>query len=366
MQQTRLGVGLSLLLIAATLGMAEVTARVEDRLRLGVPVFSTPDRERDLVYHDAIAIRGKPNGRYKQWRLNQFGFRNGEMTVAPREGCTRIMALGASETFGLNESPGMEYPAQLAKVLGRDDECYEVINAAIAGLTLRGIIPLWNGWGARFRPDVVMVYPTPAFYLGERSPKSPGPPPATPRAAPPWWSSRMLDRARDRIEYPDIIQHYRVRRGLAAATAAQPPAWFFQNVPADRLAQFRNDLQELVGEIIARGAYPLLLTHATAFHNPPRPDETAALDAWRALGPKPTAQVLLDFEDASRRTALLVSEQMGVAVVDVAGHMNGRREWFADDYLHFNERGAGVVAELIAERISASDIPQVRERHAVQ
>ena len=216
-QRLRIG-GTGLVLATIVLGVGEITARIEDRLRQDVPLLTTPDRERDLVRHDAIAIRGKPDGRYKQWRLNAYGFRNAAITQQPREGCLRIMALGASETFGLYESPGMEYPAQLASMLRNEGDCHEVVNAAIAGLTLRGIIRLWTGWGSRFGAQVVLVYPTPAFYLGHRAPQFPGPPPTTSRPSSPWWTPRLLGRAEDRIEYPDLVQRYRVRRALDAST----------------------------------------------------------------------------------------------------------------------------------------------------
>src|SRR5882672_8433158 len=122
-------------LVVTLLMSVEVSARVEDRFRTGVPLFSTPDKVADLVVQDALGVRGKPYGHYKVWKLNAFGFRGPEIAQSPRPGCIRVMTLGASETFGLYESPGHEYPAQLSNVL-REPGCYEVVNAAIFGLTV--------------------------------------------------------------------------------------------------------------------------------------------------------------------------------------------------------------------------------------
>ncbi len=364
MKGARFGLGALLLAIIAVFA-AEVAARIEDRLRDQVPVLAAPDRERDLVEHDAIAIRGKPDGRYKQWHLNQFGFRNGRMTESPLPGCVRVMALGASETFGMYEAAGMEYPAQLEYILDSTGNCHEVVNAAIVGLTLRGVIRLWTNWASRFGAHIVVVYPTPAFYLGDGPPQYPGPP-NTRRSAAPAWTSRLLDRARDRIDYPDLILRYRVRRTLDAASADRQPDWFFRTTPQGRVAQFKEDLERLVLEIRSRGAYPLILTHATAFHNPPRPEEISTLDAWRALQPKPTTQVLLDFEDAARRETLSVARSHNVTFIDLAGLINGRADYFAEDYIHFSERGAKLVAELIAAHVASMRIPQMQAVHAVQ
>ena len=53
----------------------------------------------------------------------------------PRPGEIRVLILGSSESFGLYESPGLEFPAQLASRL-RDRGDFEVVNAAVAGMTL--------------------------------------------------------------------------------------------------------------------------------------------------------------------------------------------------------------------------------------
>ena len=99
------------LAIAVTcVGSAELTARLEDRLRLGIDWFAVPDHDRDLVLHDELGIRGRPNGRFKKWSLNSFGFRHQEMSLEPRPDCVRIIVLGASETFGLYESSGHGVP----------------------------------------------------------------------------------------------------------------------------------------------------------------------------------------------------------------------------------------------------------------
>jgi len=330
------------------LGAAELTARIEDRLRQGVPLMAVPDHDRDLVIQDMHGIRGKPNGRYKRWQLNRFGFRNGDMSERPEPGTRRVMALGASETFGLFESDGKEYPAQLESLLNAGGARHEVINAAVPGLTLRGIITLWNGWAANFQPRDVLVYPTPAFYLGEYAPRYPvlGPP-IEPEPLPST-TPRLLDRARDRFDFPVFVQRWRIRRMVQAEDARHDPGWFFRTVPADRLVQFQSDLTELVRVIRVKGGNPILLTHATAFSEPLDDGERDALEGLRVIRPRSTEAVLLAFEEAARQATLAVAADTGAGVVDVGARMNGRREWFAPDYVHFDDEGAGEVARLLA------------------
>ena len=137
----------------------------------------------------------------------------------------------------------MEYPAQLEAELRRSG-CYEVINAAVPGLTVRGLIQLWKGWVSRFRPDIVVVYPTPGFYLANTAPEFPRPPSGNPPAPPPWWTPRLVERAQDVFEFPEFIQRRRVAQRLAEATRTEP-GWAFSSLPPDRLAQFEADVDAL-------------------------------------------------------------------------------------------------------------------------
>src|SRR5262245_16320664 len=92
---------------------AEAASRLDDWLAYGTPVLANPDRGMDLTVQDEHGLHGRPLGRFKKWALNEAGFRGPEITETPAPGVTRIALLGASETFGLYESPGKEYPSQL-------------------------------------------------------------------------------------------------------------------------------------------------------------------------------------------------------------------------------------------------------------
>jgi len=340
---------------AVCLGAAEITSRIDDRVRYGVGFLDAPDHDRALTIHDDLGVRGRPNGQFKTWKLNGFGFRSPSMSLAPPAGCQRVMVLGASETFGLYETPGEEYPAQLGTLL-RERGCYEVVNAAVTGLPIRGILPLWRNWCVRFSPVFVVIYPTPAFYLANRPPAFPGPPPNAARAAP-WWTPRLLDRAKDVFEFPAFIQRRRISQAIDSARQGQPPDWRFTDVPPDRLEQFSADLDQLVTDILESGAKPVLLTHATGFQNPPITGDSDNLNAWLQRAPRASPAIMLEFErqaaDATRRLAL----ERGAILVDAAQAMDAKRALFASDSLHFNDTGAGVIARLIADRITSAREP---------
>src|SRR2546423_85230 len=113
---------------AVVLAAGETMARLDDAIRSGTPLLASPSYT-DLTIQDSLGTRGRPFARYEKWRLNGAGFRNQEVALAPTPNCARVAVMGASETFGYAESPGKEYPAQLADSLNRSG-CYEVLNTA--------------------------------------------------------------------------------------------------------------------------------------------------------------------------------------------------------------------------------------------
>lgn len=332
----------------------EVATRVDDRVRHGVPALVAPDRDADLVLQDERGILGRPNGRYKQWKLNRFGFRGEDMSREPAPGCIRVMTLGASETFGLYERAGHEYPAQLAERLHASG-CFEVVNAAIYGMKLPDIRKRWNSWDRTFRPAVVTIYPTPSFYLAQNPPEA-APGRTTPFPRPDWWQPRSLDRAKDAIEYPEFIQRRRTARNVAAIDASHPPDWFFRTVPVERVDRFARDLDDLVADIQREGAVVLVATHATGFSARPTPEEQTALQGWRVILGRPTTDTLLAFERATQAATAQVAAKRSAILVDLAKDFNGKHELFASDLLHFSEAGSSVVATRFSDAIRSEAV----------
>jgi hypothetical protein len=351
-----------LVVIAVTVVTAELMARVDDLVRSGIPLLASPEHN-DLLLHDSLGLRGRPFAHFQKWKLNSAGFRGPEIARAPNPGCVRVVVMGASETFGYYESEGKEFPAQLADSLRRNG-CYEVINAAVAGMSVPAQIRLWDNWVSRFNPGIVVLYMPTAFYLSDDPPDFAPPTKGGPSTVSTRFRPRLLDRLRDRIEYPAFIQRRRVAKSIERSVAGKPDTWFFRDVPADRLALFRHHMDSLVSTIRARGALPVLATHAMRFGDPPSREDEDLLRSWRKFTPRATEGALLAFERAAASTTRDLARERGIPLVDVAGPMTGRTEWFAD-FTHFDDNGAGVIAGAIAkvvERVRV--VPTVPESPA--
>ena len=66
----------------------ELTARVEDLIRYGMPLASPYGSEVDLVTHDSLGAHGRPGAQYLKWSLNSLGTRGPEVTPLPGPGCS--------------------------------------------------------------------------------------------------------------------------------------------------------------------------------------------------------------------------------------------------------------------------------------
>lgn len=335
---------------------AEIVARIDDLLERQIPLLANPTYESELRVRQDGILQGRPHGHYKKWKLNAWGFRSPEIAFQKRPGCGRVLVLGASDMFGLYESPGKDFSAVLlAQLTSRG--CYEVINAAMAGLGLGSARVYWDKKLAAFRPDFVLIYPSPMMNINDAAPVAPpsGSPVRAPsvkhkaeEAAPP--QSRLLDRLREFLHTPAVIDDWRIRRALAEQLRAHPADWV-QNVPPPAgLASYTAQLEALVGQIEASGAQVILMTIAGRI----TPDTLAEHphDAlWmQAAIPNVSPVAQLAFIALANERIRTVAKTGNLPLVDLDKLLSGCLECFVDPG-HFTDRGAGLAANAAAMAI---------------
>jgi hypothetical protein len=151
---------LSILIFFITM---EICARVDDKIKYNAPFMGQYDSSRLRAY-DADGIRyNVPNSRYEKWIINELGFRGPVFPLKKPANVKRIVCLGASETFGLYETPGNEWPESLRKILDVDHR-FQVINASVVGLTLGGYKKYIDKHILRISPDILVLYINPFDY----------------------------------------------------------------------------------------------------------------------------------------------------------------------------------------------------------
>lgn len=339
----------------------ELTARLEDLIRYGMPLTSRYGSEEDLVAHDSLGVHGRPGAQYLKWSLNALGTRGPEVTPRPAPGVLRVVATGASETFGQSEGPGREYPRQLEDTLRADErggalapfDSVEVLNAAFFGMSLPTATQDVRLRVAGFGPDVVVLYPTSVQYLHDALPKA-EPPVRGPAAAPGLSAAlkpRTLSRLREQLKrlapkaWREWLWQEQVRRQLAG----RGPDWRYTSVPVDRLAAYESDLRAFVGAVRSIGAEPVLATHANLFVGGTVSD-SSLLNAWQRFYPRPEGQVILAFDSAGAEVTKRVASDSGVALADVRAALMGCHSCFSD-YAHFTDEGAARVARSVASAV---------------
>jgi lysophospholipase L1-like esterase len=344
-KERRLGTALAALALGLAAG--ELIARLDDRLFTDVPVLASPDREADLMLRGPSGIRGKPHGVYRKWKLNNFGFLGPDMLEAPAG--HRVMVLGASETFGLYESRGHDYPSLLRQELNRDGKGHiEIVNAAIAGMALPTMTQFWDAWASRFDPTIVVIYPSPQFYLDIEPPaarlKS-----FVPEAIPePGVQSRLAERIKDSVKVWPVLREIRARFIVSGALKGKDDAYIFTaSPPKARLEAFAQDLERLCDAIANRGAVPVLVTHAFKTPSPPAVRDLPELRYYRIFFPRATPESMPAFDAAAQTATIELARRRGWHVIDAASSLNGRRALFADP-VHFNDAGSLQMASILA------------------
>jgi hypothetical protein len=352
-----------LAIVAVFLASAEVSVRLDDAITWGAPVLS-PYTNGRILLQDSLGFRGRPNYRYQKWRMNNAGFRGPDIAATPAPGVMRVAMLGASETFGLYETEGAEYPARMQVLLdslvpGR----FEVINCALFGMSIPAMVGYYNRAVLPARPQTLFIYPSPSFYLDEKAPplvytpplfSPPVPHHIGPWAVPPgYFESRLADKGRDVLKtlVPNVlvktVREWQLRR-VRLAHAAD---WVWQSVPEDRMALLHQNLEQLVASVQASGVRVVLMTHTNrfirAFADTLGPDQRHLVNQMALYYPRASQKVLLMVDSVANVVIRRVAVERGVELVEAEGKIPSTSHYFAD-YEHFTDAGADLMARIVA------------------
>ena len=337
-----------LLLVGAAALVMEVVTRVEDRVAAGIPVLSRVAGPADLIWLDSIGARGRPNARYRQWALNERGLRSPAVAIPRPAGTPRIAIVGASETFGLYESAGREYPRQLQDSLAQAGcRSAEVVNAALPGMALPSMNPVIDRVVRELQPTHLLLYPSPAFYLNRQSPSATRGSTAGDSTLP--WTRALAWRSKERLVsqvkglLPDPVMTG-VRRALLMRRRER---FIVKTLPKERLQLLEDDLRTTIGVARTLGVPVTLVGHVNATMAPDFRD-AALLTAWEYQFPGVTGDVLVQFHRAAREVADRVARDSSVSYVDLAPAFGN--DWSGNfaDFVHFTNVGAARVAHRLA------------------
>jgi hypothetical protein len=286
-----------------------------------------------------------------RFRLNSLGYRGPEL----RWDRERIVSIGASETFGMTESDGMEFPRQLERSLnaktGQDH--YQVLNVAFPGQSIAAAAKRAPEVATKLQPSVALIYPSFLPYFN---------PHTDTREAVDWVKPGSSLDLRLPTKFFDLLDglppwartaQYRVHIWKATRALSVMP-----RVPESNIRRFHSDLTKLLDHLKKERIKPILVTHATYFGQSVEPDERHMLFAWRRFEPTLAEDGFLDVEKRLNRVVREEADLRGIDLVDAEYRMDGHENF--SDWVHFTDLGANRMAQIIAEKVLGKKEP-VRE-----
>lgn len=325
----------------------ETTIRVDDWAQHGVSPASGFTSLGQLIMRDSLGMHARPNSQFRQFRINSLGYRGDEWSDTSAGRPRIVLTMGASETFGLYESAGKEWPRQLQDSLASlCPRPVRVLNGAFAGMSLPTVTADLLTRGRALRPAAVLYYPTPVQYIeGEELPAAPSPArDVTP--APPWWRLRGPSRLRDgmKASVPEVVLDLLRRVASRQQGPSSNEQRRFPTVPDDRLDAFELDLRQLVGATRAIGANPVLIAHRHRLTDTVSAENRRWLRAWSRFYPLASGAVLLEFESRAIDRIRVVASDSGALFVDPASRLSAIGPAAFADFSHFTDRGSAAMA----------------------
>lgn len=338
--------GLWLVLIFAS--SLEVAARLEDWIRYDAPPLQNYTFEQ-LFRVTKDGPRGVPHGRYMRWVLNSDGLHGPEISVKP--GQVGVIVFGASETFGIYEDAGKEFPRVLERDLNARTEPgrFVVINTGMPGMTPRVGLDLVRELQARFHARIMEIHPVPTEYIRATQPFCSKPIKYTPPDGFTWPQSRVLGKLFDKAKSVLPVSFMTHVRSLLIARQVgdRTP---LTTVSAQSLAAMAADIRCEVRTARELGMIPIVVTHPNRFGNVPHPDDAAQLVEWRYQYPILEETGFVDLEDRANAVIRETSRAEGAILVDADAQMSGRSELFAD-HAHYTDEGSAIMAKLLVPAV---------------
>jgi lysophospholipase L1-like esterase len=322
----------------------EGAARVEDYVKDGAPL-AAPYTINTVFQPSPFGRAGKPGAHFGKWHMNSLGFRGPEL----HEGRQRVLTFGASETFGIYEAANGEYPRRIEQLLNAQAPGrYDVVNIALPGMRIGRVAYLEDAirrTGARS----VVIYPTPANYIGTTQPHCGEASTPVPNEFGLGERLRLvgrIDQLSKRHLPPAVMD---AMRRVAIAREERHTA-VMARVPEASIQAFKTDLACAANAAQALGARVVLATHGNYFGAQLQPQDQPMMRSWRRFYVELAEGGFIDLEARANAAIRELAREQGLDLVDAAAAVPPGPGHFAD-FVHFNDRGAQVMAEQVAARL---------------
>lgn len=345
----------------------EISARVDDALKYGAPIFSRYSNEQ-LRDRDENGMRYNiPNARFEKWQNNKFGFRGPDFSSEKPEGVIRIVCMGVSETYGLFEDEGKDWPAQLSSML-QPHQSFHVINAATVGLSLQDYIDYMERHVFKFNPDIMIILANPQSYMGAMARKErENPAPSNP-------ARRNI--GTDQSTFGNLVASIRILPKAKQMLIRFVPEWLlhqFQHwdrtkkieqlektylkgretideIPVEYLEAFRMDMEKIVEAARERGIDVILSTYPVLMTEDNLDEYSLIIMESRRFCVHLSNSGMLDASRTADSIVQAIADEKGLGFIDGHKLVPPNTEYFGDN-VHLTNAGAEIFAGALADYI---------------
>ena len=351
------GVGLAILSTLLFLLAAEGLLRLYDGAVHDAPAVSTDPRAALYQDHPYLPTVLKPSTDYRDsdtaGHVNALGLRGPERTVEKAPGTLRVLCVGGSTTFGAGiVGDENTWPARLEEQLSRlrPDRRFEVWNAGVPGYTTAENVIYLSLRLIDFHPDVVVLYEGYNDFKPNRHPGF--------RGDYAHWRNRAVVPQRPLLDnlrlYTKLRSLIRRLRPKGDAEVTDPGTGLklqrFDSVDEEGIGIFKRNLETMIAVTRSAGALPVLATYAhpcTEANLQARPGQ---FDYLREFLPGLTFSGVMQAFDRHNEAIREVSRAREVILADAALNLPPDPDLFVD-HVHFNARGAGLFAAVVAPAV---------------
>ncbi len=347
--------------------VVEITARVDDALKYGAPILGRYSNER-LRARDENGMRYNiPNAHFEKWQNNKFGFRGPDFDPEKPEGLTRIVCMGVSETYGLFEDEGKDWPGQLSEML-EPYQSFHVINAATVGLSLPDYTNYMEKYVFKFDPDIIIILANPQSFMGAMAREErENPTSANPTAGKAGTNNSLL---------ANLVAGIRILPKAKQMLIRFVPAWLLEKfqywdrtrkieqlennllkgrktidvIPVEYQDAFRKEIEKIVQAVRERGIKVILSTYPILMTEDNIDDYPLIIMESRRFCVHLSYDGMLDASRAADSIVQVIASEYGLGFVDGRQIVPNSTEYFGDN-VHLTNAGAEIFAGALADYI---------------
>ena len=340
----------SLIIILVFFSFLEITARLIEYRKGKNIVQEFPD----VIYepHPYLPIILKPNSVFKTRNItiNSLGYRGENFSIAKKPGVFRIVCIGGSTTFGIGSSSDKTtYPQFLEDILNSkvQNQDFEVINAGVSGYTTAENLINLEFRIVDISPDLIVIYDGYNDFKPNRVPNFKSDYSHWRYREPIYIGRPFLDNFRFYAKLKKLILKYSPRK----QDSPFPELKRFDNASIDGVDAFKRNLRSITYIAKSKNIKVLLSTFVIPLNDDNLKKDPERFRNLLYFTPTFTYKGILDAKTKYNNAIKEVAKEENIPLVDSNKIMPQSLEYF-DDYVHFNDKGAFLMAKNIADTIS--------------